>query len=96
LTFTAEGYGLSLIRDIAAKALAAIQYNRLSMLFLWASRNTVHLSAAISNFISLTPGIFLLLGFTGQLLIFRLTARGLHLPRLEMALSSSISLSTDS
>jgi hypothetical protein len=58
--------------------------------------NTVHLMTVISSFISLMSGIFLLLGFTGQLLIFRLTARGLHLPRLETALSSSISLSTDS
>jgi len=40
--------------------------------------------------------VLALLGFTGQLLIFRLTARGLCLPRLDTTRSSSISSSTDS
>jgi len=58
--------------------------------------NTVHLTTIILTFIRLMAEAFGFLGFTGQLLIFRLTARGLRRPRHDTTLSSSISSSTAS
>ncbi len=60
------------------------------------SPNTVHLITTIRTLICLMAAVFTFLGFTGQVLIFRLTARGLCLPRLDTTRSSSISSSTDS